>query len=210
MFKQYFLILTLMLMPGCMRNRNVPLTSYFKKTPVVIQSQGLGNNEVAQEDLESFVLQEEYNPFTTDLLTEANTEDIELEKVDTHMGDKVKDSAQYGFQTLYFNFDSYSIKPDQKKTLAENTKIAKDLASKGYEIVVEGHACDSAGSPHYNLMLSEDRAAVVADHFADQKINSTKIHTVGRGAEMRIVPHGDRVQQAPNRRVEIYAYSGKN
>ena len=55
------------------------------------------------------------------------------------------------------------------------------------------------------MMLSEDRARTVADYLKRHGVKG-EISTVGHGSEHRLVESGNREQQAPNRRVEIYAY----
>ena len=109
---------------------------------------------------------------------------------------------------MYFEFNKYRVQelqPDQKPVLAHNVQVLKKLSDKGYRISIEGHACDSAGSTEYNMMLSEDRARAVKQAL-EQKGVRGEILYVGYGCEHLIVPTGDRRQQAPNRRVEIYAY----
>ena len=74
----------------------------------------------------------------------------------------------------------------------------------GKKVVVEGHACNSAGSAKYNMMLSEKRAKKVAAWLKENGFSIKRLHIVGRGCEMPIVSSGSREEQAPNRRVEMY------
>ena len=83
------------------------------------------------------------------------------------------------------------------------------MIKQGKTIVIEGHACHSAGSAIYNLALSEKRARHVAQKFAEAGIDSCNIKIAPRGQEMPIVKEGNRKQQAPNRRVEIFAIDSK-
>ena len=55
------------------------------------------------------------------------------------------------------------------------------------------------------MMLSEDRARAVKETLEKEGVRGEVLY-VGYGCEHLIVPTGDRNQQAPNRRVEIYAY----
>ena len=79
----------------------------------------------------------------------------------------------------------------------------------GKIIVIEGHACHSAGSRAYNMALSERRARFAASRFSEAGISSTDIKIAPRGQEMPIVKGGGRQEQAPNRRVEIFAIDSK-
>lgn len=108
------------------------------------------------------------------------------------------------FKRIYFDFDAYDVRPDQEATLAIDIQQARSAAERGDAIVVEGHACNSAGSGTYNLMLSEKRAQSVAKALLEAGIPAAQIKIVGRGSEMPLVPGGDRIQQSPNRRVELY------
>lgn len=146
----------------------------------------------AAED--AFVLEESANPFTQT--------DTAIELVDAPLWEQDQKAE---FETVYFDFDQYKIKPEQKAALERNVvKIKQAVAADNTYIVVEGHACKSAGTPRYNTMLSERRAQEVKKVLVKHGIPAEKIKTVGRGSEMCKVPTGTREQQAPNRRVEFY------
>lgn len=109
------------------------------------------------------------------------------------------------FAKLFFAFDSYNLQPDQMKDLKFDIKEAKKQIKAGKTIVIEGHACHSEGSAVYNLALSEKRARHVAAEFAKAGIDPKIIKIAPRGQEMPIIKGGTRQQQAPNRRVEVFA-----
>lgn len=115
-----------------------------------------------------------------------------------------EDSKQ-DFKRLFFDFNSYGLGSNQNKNLKFNTKQAKQMIKDGKTIVIEGHACHSAGSAIYNLALSEKRARHVAKKFAETGIDAKNIKIAPRGHEMPIVKSGNREEQAANRRVEIFA-----
>ena len=118
------------------------------------------------------------------------------------------------FKAVYFDWDSDEVGVEQKENLAydvqqtqEELKISKKT---GIEptVVIEGHACHSAGSPAYNLALSEKRAKKVADRFVTAGIDRDNIKIVGRGQEVPAVIKGEKVtgsreKQWLNRRVEV-------
>lgn len=107
-----------------------------------------------------------------------------------------------GFKTIHFDFDKYAIRDDQKDLLHVDTAQAKHVVASGKRVVVEGHACHSAGSKTYNLVLSQHRAEQVAKSLG---INDDELKVVGRGTEVPVA-YGTREQQAPNRRVEFYSF----
>jgi outer membrane protein OmpA-like peptidoglycan-associated protein len=117
--------------------------------------------------------------------------------------------AEHGFKTVYFGFDQFTVRDDQKSMLQHDLNVVKRLTGRGKTIVIEGHSCKSAGSPVYNMMLSEKRAQSVAKYFVEHGASVDKLKIVGRGQELCIVHRGNRKQQAPNRRVELYILDKK-
>lgn len=115
------------------------------------------------------------------------------------------EDSKNNFKKLFFEFDRYSLEPNQLKNLRFDIKEAKKMIKDGKTIVIEGHACHSAGSAAYNLALSEKRARHVASEFAKAGIDPKDIKIAPRGQEMPVVKEGNRQQQAANRRVEIFA-----
>lgn len=109
------------------------------------------------------------------------------------------------FKTIYFEFDKYTITKEQEATLKADIEHAKKMISAGKVIVIEGHACDSAGSAVYNMTLSEKRAKFIASKFTQAGIDKASIKIAARGQEMPIIKGGDRHKQAVNRRVEVFA-----
>ena len=159
------------------------------------------------EDVDPFVLDEDSNPFNTlASAAELSDEDVNLVNAEDMTRDLQKDSASYGLKRIYYDFDQYDVRPDQTAAVKHNVAIAKKLAAKGLILVIEGHACNSAGSSVYNMMLSEKRAQALADYLVANGVDSKQIRVVGRGSELCLIPSGTKEQQAPNRRVEIYAY----
>lgn len=123
----------------------------------------------------------------------------------------VEDTKRDGFPVVYFDFDSTSIRPDQEEALKKDIDLAlrKYQENNDITIVVDGHACHSAGSHAYNLALSEKRAKVLADRLIAAGVPSDHVKIVGRGMEMPALVDGkpvdgDRQQQWPNRRDEIH------
>src|SRR5581483_2689227 len=125
-----------------------------------------------------------------------------------------EDEKNQKFKVVYFDFDKYSIRPDQEETVAfdidQIRKSLEEAKEKGIKplVVIEGHAFHSAGSAVYNLALSEKRAKVLADTMISQGIPQESIKIVGRGKEVPAViegkaVEGDRQSQWPNRRDEI-------
>ncbi len=114
------------------------------------------------------------------------------------------EQRKYGLKTIYFDFDKFVIRKDQTDALNRDLDILKKLTGEGKTIVIEGHACCSAGSDAYNMILSEKRARAIANWLVKKGLKRKQLKTVGRGYELCIVTGGTREEQSPNRRVEFY------
>ena len=115
------------------------------------------------------------------------------------------------FKKLYFSFNHYGIRADQKEAIEYDIEQVRQLVAEAGSsqptVVVEGHT-DQEGSPVYNIGLSEKRATSVADLFVAAGIDRSLIKVIGRGQECPVVingkvVNGSRDDRAPNRRVEV-------
>jgi OOP family OmpA-OmpF porin len=158
-------------------------------------------------------LEEEEEISAEDALTDEDIADIlegeDLEDTETFTW--IDEQADDELRKLYFTFNHYGIRPDQKDALTYNIEQVKQLISDAGTalptVVVEGHACQE-GSPSYNVGLSEKRAKCVADLFVDAGIDASLIKVIGRGQECPLMVdgraiNGSREERAPNRRVEV-------
>jgi outer membrane protein OmpA-like peptidoglycan-associated protein len=168
--------------------------------------------EATDENIQSF-FDQDIDEFV------ALAQDENVNKESTLQGDIQGDdyawieANEQSFKKVYFDFDQKEVRPDQQVSLDYDIEQAKKLveteqkAGRKPTVIVEGHACHSAGSGAYNLALSEDRAKKVVDYFRAQGID-VKVVAVGRGKEVPAVINGktvtgSREEQWPNRRVEI-------
>lgn len=116
-----------------------------------------------------------------------------------------------GLKTIYFGFNKYGVTKDQRSVVDADAELVKELLAELESdsiIMIEGHACHSAGSRSYNVLLSEQRAKYVSDLLRLHGVDARRIKIVGRGAEIPAVVDGRQVtgsreEQWPNRRVEI-------
>ena len=113
------------------------------------------------------------------------------------------------FKTLYFEFDKDDLTPEQQVALKHDIEEIQKMIKQGKIIVIEGHACHSAGSAIYNMTLSEQRAKFIATKFVDAGVDKASIKVAARGQEMPVHKGGNRHQQAVNRRVEVFAIDSK-
>ncbi|MGC2310768.1 MAG: OmpA family protein [Candidatus Babeliaceae bacterium] len=154
------------------------------------------------DDLDTFVLEDDqafdYMPGTP--ILHLMDEPKSGQWMDQH--DQQKNAQE--LTTIYFDFDSTDLRPDQMSQLDEDAEKIKELTDAGKQVIIEGHACKFAGSATYNMMLSERRAIIAKDYLVKKGIPSESLKAVGRGFEMCVVPQGSMEEQSPNRRVEFY------
>jgi hypothetical protein len=105
-----------------------------------------------------------------------------------------------GRYQVFFPFASSELDPQARQTVRE---AAADWRRTGtVQVNVVGHT-DTSGSPDYNLRLSERRAQAVQAALLAEGVPATSITTTGVGQSDLLVPTGDGVRLAENRRVEI-------
>ncbi len=108
--------------------------------------------------------------------------------------------AAVGLQTVYFDYNSFDLRPDALSTLRDNADKIKQVP--GVIIQVEGH-CDERGTQEYNFALAEKRALAVRAHLANLGVSGDRIITISYGEEDPVdMGHNERAW-AMNRRSEF-------
>ena len=101
---------------------------------------------------------------------------------------------------ILFDLDKFALK-DAAKTNIQS--LASSLNQyPGTDIKVIGHT-DSRGTEHYNMGLSEKRAAAVKAYAVSQGVPASRLITVGKGFAEPIGDNATEAGRAENRRVEI-------
>jgi OOP family OmpA-OmpF porin len=104
---------------------------------------------------------------------------------------------------VFFEFDKYVLTPEAISIV--NT-VANDLKASNeqeYEVILNGHA-DRAGSPEYNLRLSQRRAEAVKAALVERGIPANRIQYFAFGETDPRIPTPDNKREKANRRVEIF------
>lgn len=103
-------------------------------------------------------------------------------------------------RSIYFDFDSFTVKPEfsglverHGKYLAANARLA---------IRIEGHA-DERGGAEYNLALGQKRAEAVLKSLAILGARTTQMEAVSWGKERPRATGHDEAAWAQNRRVDL-------
>ncbi len=108
--------------------------------------------------------------------------------------------SKYGLETVYFDYDSYALRPDAMATLQKNAEKIKQVP--GVMIQLAGH-CDERGTQEYNLALGEKRALAVRDYLIKLGIPAERLVTISYGEEFPADPGHNETAWAKNRRVEF-------
>lgn len=79
---------------------------------------------------------------------------------------------------IFFNFDSYKIRPDAQMTIQED---ATYLIQHPHLQVVIGGYCDDRGSVEYNLALGENRANAAKQALVSAGVSPNRLRTISYG-----------------------------
>lgn len=101
---------------------------------------------------------------------------------------------------VYFDYDSYTIKPEFQSLLEAHARFMK--ANKNLRANLEGHT-DERGGSEYNLALGQKRSEAVRRALAVLGISDSQMEAVSFGKEKPAVQGADESAFAKNRRTEI-------
>ena len=103
-------------------------------------------------------------------------------------------------QDVYFDFDSYSLRPDALDVLRANADKIKQIP--GVIIQIAGH-CDERGTSEYNFTLGERRALAVREHLMNLGVSGDRLITISYGEESPAAMGTGEAAWAQNRRCEF-------
>jgi peptidoglycan-associated lipoprotein len=101
---------------------------------------------------------------------------------------------------IFFDFDRYDIRPQDKVTLDDNARWLK--SNTAALLLVEGH-CDERGTNEYNLALGERRAKATRDYLVSAGIDGSRITVISYGKERPICTERTEACWAQNRRAHF-------
>ncbi|MDD5332519.1 MAG: peptidoglycan-associated lipoprotein Pal [Rhodoferax sp.] len=108
--------------------------------------------------------------------------------------------APAGPQIVYFDLDSFVIKPEFQSVIEAHARFIK--ADKSRKVVLEGHT-DERGGREYNLALGQKRAEAVRSALGLLGVADGQLEAVSFGKEKPAVLGNDEAAMAKNRRTEI-------
>ncbi|MBV2164675.1 peptidoglycan-associated lipoprotein Pal [Comamonas nitrativorans] len=103
-------------------------------------------------------------------------------------------------RVVYFDFDSYVVKPEAQGLVDANARFLKADASR--KVVVEGHT-DERGGREYNLALGQKRAEAVRRSLNLLGVQDSQVEAVSFGKEKPAAEGANEAAYAQNRRAEL-------
>lgn len=103
-------------------------------------------------------------------------------------------------RVVYFDYDSFVVKPEFAATLEANAKYL--AANRSRKLALEGHT-DERGGREYNLALGQKRAEAVRRALVLLGVNDAQVEPVSFGEEKPAVNGFTEEAYAKNRRVEF-------
>ena len=103
-------------------------------------------------------------------------------------------------KSVYFDFDSYTVKPGDQAILETHANYLK--ANKSQKIVVQGNT-DDIGTTEYNLALGQRRSDSVRKILNLLGVSDAQIEAVSFGKEKPKAMGTDDASRAENRRADI-------
>ncbi|MCY1243733.1 Outer membrane protein P6 [compost metagenome] len=103
-------------------------------------------------------------------------------------------------RSVYFDFDSYTVKSDYQGMLTEHAKYLG--ANKGRKILIQGNT-DERGTSEYNLALGQKRAEAVRRSLGSMGVPDGQMEAVSLGKEKPKATGHDEASWAENRRADI-------
>lgn len=102
--------------------------------------------------------------------------------------------------TIYFDFDSYSVKPEYQATLKQHADFMR--ANRNITVTLEGHT-DERGGREYNLALGQRRAEAVRQTLDLLGVPASQLEAISYGKEKPKASGFSEEAFSQNRRVEI-------
>ncbi len=123
-------------------------------------------------------------------------------QMSTSSGADVAPSRQEspGRYLVFFGFDRATLDAEARQVV---TQAVEAYRSSGQAQVTLTGSTDTSGSPEYNQRLAERRAEAVRAELVRQGVPLASVTTISAGEDDLLVPTGDGVREARNRRVEI-------
>jgi peptidoglycan-associated lipoprotein len=105
-------------------------------------------------------------------------------------------------ESLYFDFDKFSIRENMLPTLNSNVKLLNSSEAIANEVVVEGN-CDEWGTDEYNYALGLKRAQVIKEALIAEGVGESRLRIISYGESNPICLEQKDECWAKNRRADF-------
>lgn len=112
----------------------------------------------------------------------------------------IKEGAKVRLENVFFETDSYELKPESKVELDEVVEFLNN--NPDVRIMLEGHT-DNVGTGEYNLTLSENRARAVYNYLVKEGVDENRLEYKGYGFGQPVESNKTKEGRARNRRTEM-------
>jgi peptidoglycan-associated lipoprotein len=103
-------------------------------------------------------------------------------------------------RSIYFDFDSYSVKSDSQSVLQAHADYLRRHPSQ--HLLIQGNT-DERGSDEYNLALGERRSQAVLHELETLGVPDSQLEAVSLGKEKPVALGHDEASWAQNRRADL-------
>jgi len=107
------------------------------------------------------------------------------------------DQLKAALDKIYFDFDSYTLSEQSRKTLTNNADYLRK--NNNVNMRIEGN-CDERGSAEYNIALGEKRAKAAMKYIVTLGVPESRLATISYGKEKPADAGHDEAAWAKNRR----------
>ena len=114
--------------------------------------------------------------------------------------DMAQDRSAFAAETLYFEYDSSTIKSSEESKISAVASALKSDASA--KLLIEGN-CDERGTEEYNRSLGERRALAAREALANAGVEASRVATRSYGEDRPADPGHTQGSWAKNRRDEF-------
>ncbi|MCG6964015.1 MAG: peptidoglycan-associated lipoprotein Pal [Acidobacteria bacterium] len=120
-------------------------------------------------------------PIPEESVTQPTTEPVPSVAVHEELPEDLKELNRRGYlKDVFFDTDSYALKPEARETLATDAAWMSQHPS--IKILIEGH-CDERNTREYNLALGQRRADATRDYLVFLGVSPDRIQTISYGEE---------------------------
>lgn len=107
-----------------------------------------------------------------------------------------------GIGSVYFDFDKFNIRADQKGVVDSDVKVLTTGIGAKPAVQLQGN-CDERGTQEYNMALGLKRANTVKDAVVKGGVKADRISVVSFGKDNPVCKEANEACYAKNRRVDF-------